>query len=445
MSKLKTYCYSTFSNTYNKSSKTDLLVNNSENIKTNIYRIESWGNYCDALKYILDENICNFLYENYKEIIDNIYQIIPYEYFDINNNCYTIRNFILTIDFKLYEIIDLDLVFKLSFENEYPKIIFNENDLYLIKQSGEYVLFETDSEAIVGSTLPYLKYTYTNEHILFSSNNPLEIYYTEKIPIKDISKNLIQYNKITLPYSTGKILTIVNTYNKLFAVCQYGIHVIDSSSFSIQQTLETSFEIFENAINYTEDYIVFYSSSGLFTFDKNNLKQLFSNEDIDLKNAKSFIFNNKYYLFEADLCGFVYEINLNNHNITKLKFNNLINIYLLSNSKFYNLVLNLNNNSNYHNITICNADNNTFKSKLLIDQINFDSLYQKQIKSLKIYGEGEFDIEITSDISTYKTTCNGDALLYNINILGSYFIISISSSHSFKINSFIFEVLNLEE
>ena len=94
------------------------------------------------------------------------------------------------------------------------------------------------------------------------------------------------YNSIQLNQDDGYILKIVNYKNNIYIVQQYGISklVISNGEYQIISNCSIKSSIFDNTIELIDDYVVFLTSSGLYIFDGNDLKQILKIPVIDFKS-----------------------------------------------------------------------------------------------------------------------------------------------------------------
>ena len=185
--------------------------------------------------------------------------------------------------------------------------------------------------------------------------------------------------------------------------------------------------------------------SGVYFFDETSIKPVLKDEINFTKNAKSFIFNDKYYIFSEDFKNILYEVNIADKTYIKIIIENLSQIYYINTHSFYNLCFNiLAHENNYKNITTLTDGNDKLSQLILFKPFDFNSNTLKQISNIKIIGQGNYTISIKSNHSDYTCNCIDTEILSNINLFGTHFVIKIESEQSFNIQSFLVDVKFLE-
>lgn len=443
MTKEKTYLFSNFSYELDKN---NLEIDQAKNIKLDNGEISTWNTFEDVINTISNNFNKNEIINNNQEILNKVIRYIPYDFYNSDSGVFENRLFILTDSNDLYELNESNLfILVYSFNENTPEILYDKNQLYFINQDA-FLLVENNSELLHGN-MPNISSFCRYKNTLFFTvkNNPFRLYYSDSLYLKDLSTDLAQHSYQDMDFNAGKILSLKNISDKIYIVSQYMIFKLNPTQFTVQQVLNCPLQIYENLVNVYNDNIVFYSSSGIYIFDETSTKMVLHDNFNINKNAKSFVFNDKYYIFSKDIENILYEVNLTDKTYNKLDIENLSQIYCIKTPSFYNLCFSVfTPENNYRNITIKNNSNNTLSQLILFKPFNFNSNTLKQISNIKIIGNGSFKVEIKSDCSEYIFNCNNTKILSNINLLGTYFVFKIESEEYFNIQSFLVDVKFLE-
>lgn len=443
MTKEKTYLFSNFSYEFDKD---NLEIDQAKNIKLDNGKISTWNTFDDILNIISNESVLGEIITNNQEILSIVTRYIPYEFYNTDSGSFEIRLFVLTETNDLYELNETN-IFSLvySFNENKPDVLHDKNDLYFIF-NGTYLLVENNNEIVVG-TMPNIASFCRYKNVLFFTikNNPFRLFYSDIYQLKNLSSDITQYSYQDIDYNAGDILSLKNLSDKIYIVCQHSIFKFNPQQFTYQLMINFPFKIYKNTINIYNDNIVFYSSAGVYCFDETSIKPILKDEINFTKNAKSFIFNDKYYIFSEDFKNILYEINITDKTYIKIIIENLSQIYYINTHSFYNLCFNiLTHENNYKNITTLTDGHDKLSQLILFKPFDFNSNTLKQISNIKIIGQGNYTISIKSNHSDYTCNCIDTEMLSNINLFGTHFVIKIESEQSFNIQSFLVDVKFLE-
>ena len=448
MIKTKTFLFSNFENKEASNSiiNNNLKIKNLQNMKTSNGVITSWNNITSAFNIFFNEEQANIIQDSNKDIINKIVKLIPYEFFDQNKNDVILRLFVETEDNQLYELNNNNTFeFKHQLSNKLLNIFIVKNTLYLFSKSNECIIVENNNEFIISYLPNIYSFCYTNENLYFvTKDNPFRVYITENIDLKNISLDLSQYKYIDTNFESGNIISLVCIENKAYIIHQYEISKIVANNL-LQRITNLTFDIFNNTVCTFNDCIAFFSSCGLFLFDGNNIENLLTNNFLAIKNnAKSFIFNDNFYIYSNDFQNYIFEINLHTSAYNKLYINDLVEFYKIRTLSHHNLFFTTSVENSYQNFSI-GKSNQTFQNQFVeFNTTTFDSSLVKQLVNLKINAQGLYTLKITTDSNEYVFESSDTTSLFNLNISGTYFRFKFISNTNFNLNSIMCDVGYLE-
>ncbi|MBQ4541699.1 MAG: hypothetical protein IJA23_02470, partial [Clostridia bacterium] len=326
--------------------------------------------------------------------------------------------------------------------------IYALNNLFLMINKDNYPIALTDVLNIT-SINDFDKYT-----IFTCFENKFSVYYTDKTELLNLEHNLGIYNEIKLSPENGEIERIFIYKNNIYAVQKYAISkiIIQNSEISISNLCSIKSSIIFNSIELIDDYIIFLTTSGLFIFDGNDIKQVFKKETLNLikSNVKSVSYNNKYYL----MCNYfinhiketlILEFDIENNNCIFYKIESLLDISLLQTYSTYKLVA-ITNENNINKVKFLDLNKiTTYKKYVRFNKLTFDDKPVKVLNELKIISSGKFFVTISSEIQTSTFEINGISYIRNIGIKGQTFEIEIQSDSSFKIESIYIKTTSYSE
>lgn len=452
------YLFSNFENKIGNTytTKNSLNINEIYNLTTNNKIIEPLRGFSDLLKDILKTEKYNLFFDINPDLKDKIFKIIPYTY--INNlNKFENRLFILTEEFLLLEINLSNLTvksFNIKFKINPTVLIFN-NCLYIYSIDDAFILISNNNNpTFVIPPINLKTIAKFNNNLLFSlSEKPFSVYVAEVENLIDIDTFNLPYNLIQLNQDDGYILKIINYKNNIYVIQQYGVSklVISNGEYQIVSNCSIKSSIFDNTIELIDDYVIFLTSSGLYIFDGNDLKQIFdstTNKFADTEH-KSICFNNLYYLktkmFIKNIAtSVVIEFNIQTNSCNIYKINNISDIYLVKTINDYKLAISINDGNKCEVLFL---DNHRFAVEKYIkfSKITFDDKPIKTLNDIKIQGFGNYTITITSDMQFFTDDICDSKHIKNIGLKGQIFEIEISSDSAFIVESLFFKISNIFE
>lgn len=389
------------------------------------------------------QNIYNFN----EDILQKTIQIIPYQFInDLDNEFYS-RIFLLTSEYKLYELSNETNLFDfhINFE-ENPTIIFSEDVLYFLKKSGECIIFDNINSLQI-ENLPKLKtFTKNSKGLFFTTNDyPYFIFRSDLCEIKNLSPNLEQYEKLKVNIEDGAILKIVKQKDNVFVITKYSIFKYGEDDEQLIKLCNLKLEIFENTISSLDDEFVFFASSGLYKFDGTDCEKITNNYLNFSKNAKSFCFNQNLYIFSPNYPNFLYKFNFEDKYFYPIQIYNLVDFYIIKNNDTYSLCNSAKKQDSFVNITLTNDKNGVYPQQIIkFKPSNFKTISNKILRNIIVRGEGKFTLKIQSETSSSIFNINGETKLHNICLSGNYFEFEINASSFFKLSSIAIEFEEVE-
>ena len=437
--KSKTILFSNFKYDYlNKNENINTLpIEEISNLKTDNGYIESELSSKELIYELFNENEISTLKEQNREIINNTIKFIPYEFFNENTNKINSRLFCITQENKLFELNFESLNFeeKYIFSDLKNDVIYN-NILYLFDSENKCIVIENNNILTI-ENIPYINSFISNDDNLYFSidNIPNKIFISDCKNLKDISTNFEQYSTINIPIEYGMILKVINVKNNIFIITQYAILKIDKTKNVVQKQNFINSLIFKNSIIQFDDSILFYCENGLYIFDGTDIKQIFNNFLNLSKNAIFVNFNHKLYILSLDFKNIIYTYNINTNQISFIKINDIDNIYKINSYSNHCFCVCHKEENSFKTISLYSNNSNSLTQRLKFKPIFLDSNSLKQIQSLYINSTGEFELKISSDITSQIFNISNITQFKNLTLNGNYFIFEIHSSSKFKLNS----------
>lgn len=439
-------------------SKNSLTINNIYNLTTQNNTIEPVCNFSDLFENCFSLEFINTIKVKYFDLFNSINCFYIYDYYDDSSNLIKTRYFvtnnnfnIFEIDYENFNIIDLNFKF-----NTKPSFLLLNEKLYIYSFNNLFLMINKDNYPIVLSDV--LNITSINDidkYTIFTCfENKFSVFYTEKTELLNLEQNLSNYNEIKLSPEDGEIERVFIYKNNIYAVQKYAISkiIIQNNGVSISNLCSIKSSIIFNSIELIDDYIVFLTTSGLFIFDGNDIKQIFKKETINLikSNVKSVSYNNKYYL----MCNYfinhikesmILEFDIEDNICTFYKIESLLDITLLKTFSTYKLIA-ITNNNNINQVKFLDLNKiTTYKKYVRFNKLTFDDKPVKVLNELKIISIGKFLVTISSEIQSSTFEINGISYIKNIGIKGQTFEIEIQSDDSFKIESIYIKTTSYSE
>jgi len=436
-------------------SRNKLTIKECVNVSLNANTFMPSFDYNDLFISMLGKENYELFSSKYFDIINSFIYITCFDYFD--DQLLEYNNFYLLLDneYNLYKltIYDTDInLIKMDIKfNKMPFIFANNGKIYFYSKKDNFIYFEDNNTVIsVSNFIDLESYcNYQNLSFFVSANDIYKIYYSEKIDIENINEDLSFYNYISVDKKYGKILDVVMLKNNLYVIQQFAISRIwfVSDEIYLYSNCSINAKILKSTICRLNDYLIFYSTAGLFLFDGNQVNQIFSEitNKISFGDKKATVFNNKYFLSTQmniinDNKNVIIEFDLNKNCFTIHQFDKITDLYTIQSNNHYNLVaLNFSNNE-YKLLTYDMQNLNNKHKYIKFNKITFDDNLLKSIMNLKIISEGNYFIKISSEISQKLITVNGNLNIANLGISGYAFDIEIYSENYFKLKSMIFSI-----
>lgn len=418
----------------------NLVIEDLYNINTNNGCIQSEINLNNIISELFNDDIANNIKSNNLEVLSTFVKIIPYEYFNENSLKTEVRLFGITNNYKLYELNKDTCIFEEKYLFEHiPKDILSENILYIFDINNKCVIVENENILSI-ENIPYIE-TFSSDfnYLYFTTNkNPSKILITEKCHLKNISTNLNQYSFLQTTIEDGPIYKIVNIKDNIYIITQYSILRLDNKNNILIKQNSLNLQIYKNSINQIDDYIIFYSTNGLYTFDGSDIKQIFPNcLNVD-KSAIFICFNHNLYILSEFLKNIIYKYSLTDNQLSIINCESINNIYPIKTFSNYNICINQLITNNYKT--------NVLYSKLKPIQSNqyvkFKTTFlgtdkEKQIKNLHINCSGDFTLKISSNFTESHFNISNSTSLSNLLLNGTFFNFEIISNSYFKLNSIL--------
>lgn len=438
--------------------KNELSILEHYNLKVGDKTIKPVYNFVEFFKTKFGTTETSSLFENYPDLLDKFIFVSLYEFYNEIAERDDFIIFAISNTLELYEISFENLTITsldISFEN-LPTIFENNSKYYFYSEDDKLICFDKGNSFIsVSNFVDLIDYINFQDKTFFTvKSEPNKVYYTETIDIEEIDESL-SYNNISLSISDGKILKLVKFKGNLYIIQQYAISKLAGTekNYYLNSNCNISAKIYKNSISKVNDYIIFYTTSGLYLFDGNEIKHIFVDETSTYhvtNNVKGIVFNNKYYfLTNINLGGNIKrcltEFDIYNSKSCNYFVDGLEDIYLHISPSCYELMV-ITKNLNEYKILNIDYSGYTNKNKYLkFNDICFDDTSLKRISAIKLISDGEFDLQINSDkfSKTFHVKNNMD--LDNLGIQGYLFQIIISSDKYFELKSILISVESILE
>lgn len=435
-----------------------LLISDLNNISTSLGNIQPTIGYSNLFKFIIPANEYeNFITENASELSKFI-NIQFYEYLDIAGETQK-RIFGVSETFTLFEL-NLTTYKFVSTEikfNTNPKFFLNNEKFYCYDNDSLFVLIEKNEPLIILPNMPMIGCVeFFKNNLYFTVNNSnSNLFYIES-ELENIDTNFDLINSIPLNSAHGKILKIITHMNNLYVVQQYAISKLqyNSNETYLNSLFKINSQIIANSIEIIDDNIIFVTSGGIFIFDGNNIKELFSEvfEKLKIEKLSSLVFNNHYYICceyfsELEYKTMLIELDIQNNNTTIHYIKNLKSIYLIKTINYYLLVLLTNDTDNKNEILALNKNIMTSEYKFIkFAKLYFDECKYKTLTSIYINGTGSYKLKIFTNIAEYEyNSISGIINMNGLGVVGNYFQFQFEGEDYFKIESLEFNIKTIGE
>lgn len=440
--------------------KSDLTVNYAYNLMANSNRIEPTLNFTNYFeKFFSAEDYYVFASEN-SELINSILKVIPYEYFDTNKNEFLTRIFVLTKQYKLFELNQESkkLVFT-NFEFEImPQILLLNESLIIVSPNDLFIVVDKENIPYLVTSYPSITKwltSYLDSSYMLFDNYKYSVFSSSQTEILSISSDSSELEEIKLKPEFGVIENIIEFDNYILVFQQYKITKLSKSSseHKLYSTSYSSSKIYGNTVQKMNDYVLFMTSSGLVMFDGNDTKEIFSNvtQNIAGTDFSATLFNNSYYLATKYYIDGVKEnviirFDIASNNCVIFKFDEeIVDLCVTKNVLSYQLLTTLKHNNNYRVCIFDDSKTNTNHKKVVFNKLTFGTNNQKVISRLIISGAGEFDFVLSSENDSYSGHANYEIVLNNFGFKGQYFELEIMSNSPFLVNLVSFDVDTIED
>ena len=423
----------------------NFVISNMYNVTTENGAIESKVFQEDVLSCLFDETQIQTIKSNNSEIIDKIIRYIPYTYYDVGQDTFSNRLFVITNANALYELATETNLFELKYSfSTFPKIFEYENAVYLFDSNNKCIVLENNSAVSIEQIPTINSFISDNEKTYFLlKNKPFSFFTSELIGLRNLSIYPEQYTSIDSTVQDGQLYKIVNIKDKIFAISQYSILRFDEENNKFLRQNKIELEIYKDTIIALDNAVVFYTSNGLYLFDGSDIEQLTNNYLNFDKNANLVCFNQKIYILSQNYENYIFEYNFTNKYFTPIFLDKINLFYTVKTQEKYLLCASTISNNEYKNISIFNSLNwNNVEQKVIFKTTTFSSTNLKYIKNIFVKATGECKIKITSNLSSTELKINNSTAIYNVGISGTVFDFEIISSTKFKIDSIL---LNIEE
>lgn len=458
--KTNNFLFSNFSTEIFPSSinKNLLTIKHIYNLTTENNIIEPTFSFSNYFKtYFKTTETYNSFIQINSTLIDSIIYATEYTYYDSNLNETISRLFLIDSSFNLYELDNKTLIINFCHYTflSFPEIENFNNKLYFISKNDLFLMIDEGNEPITITSnkniSSFIKY---HNYSLFSINeDKFSIYFAEDTEFHNIEDSFL-YQSISLSKDNGAINKIIVYKDNVYIIQQYSISklTIKDSSFSITSYCSIQSKIYHETICIIDDYVVFYTSAGLYIFDGNDIKQIFKNitSSINSSNLKAVAYNNRYYLLSnvfinniSSRC--IIEFDIEN-NICKFhNIGNVQNIYVIRNLNNYYLISLIVYENKYE--VACTSSKHLINVEKYIkfNKITFDNNNIKVLNEIKFQSVGNFKIRINSDIQSAEFEIFETKNISNIGLKGQVFEIEIFSDSAFAIESISIKTTSYSE
>lgn len=457
------YLYSNFNNLSidNSLNKNSLTINSIYNLTCDNNMIEPTNDFSDLLSSIVGIDNYTTLNNNNESLMNNIVYCTTYTFYDKSLKLNNERVFVLNSEYQLFELNFTNLKFNhldIKFNN-LPQFINIDGNLYILNHDDISILIHENNYPLIITTMPNIVSCvhFENYTLFCNAEDKFSVLVTQQTDMVNIETSLENYSQIELLPENGSILKLIIYKNNVYAIQQYGISkiVIKSDRFFVQSFCSIQSSIFSDTIALIDDYVVLYTTSGLYLFDGNDIKQIFKNicKNIDSKFSKhkAVAYNNKYFLktkmyINLVSTAVIIQFDIENNNLNIHNIGNIIDIFLIQNMNQYKLCTSLKNQNETYSILFFNDKIVTsFEKYLKFNKLSFDEYPTKVLNEIKLQSNGKFKLYINSDIQNFCYDVNGSSFIKNIGIKGQYFEIEIKSESSFIIESILLKTTSYTE
>lgn len=437
--------------------KKDLTIENFYNISVNNGKIQSVSGFENFYKSIFPVDLYELFFANYSQIINDTIYITDYIDISRNNKSYY---FILNKELKLYKLVisENDFILtntKIEFNTE-PEIYKDNGNLYFYAEGDKFIYYNSSIFITISDFAEiYTICNFEDKTFFVSKNDKYHIYYDKKCNIEDFGDNLAIYDCISVNSNDGEIIKLIKLKNYLYVVQQYAISrvIIQDDEYYLSSNCYIKSQILDNSIGELNDYFVFLSSAGLFIFDGNEVKEIFSSVTENFvinKKLKTLVFNNNFYVLtemkiNEDLKNVIFEFDINNENFKIYLVENLYNFYILKSSQKYELMIVLKNSDDFEILKL--NKNSSIKGNrfLKFNKICFDDNISKSIVGIKTISDGNFCVKISNENGEKIFNVSGQLDISSFGLGGYSFDIEISSDEDFVIYSLLLKIQTVSE
>ena len=433
----------------NKISTNELIPSMHINIDLNHNYITSANSFDYLLANLFTKEEYDFVKLNHGEILKNLIDVQIYEYFEEVSGNNKRRFFFLDKELNLLEYINKSFIYltDVKFKSK-PKVIIHNNIIHFY-DANTLCYVDGSSSPIISTTSCHVTSCVNVRNILYFSiaNDKHNIYISPNENLANLYYDTSLYLKTPINKNFGEPLKIVNIKHKVYIFQKYGIFYIDSSNdYTLINVCDINCKILKNTISSNESYIYFATTNGIYIFDGNDVKKIYSNISnivmLDDSNI-GLSYNNHYYLktnTKDNGLDVIVKIDTDDspifYNIGKLS-----NIYLIKTNSFYNLIA---VTSDYK--FLCYGSHNCFNEKYIkFNKLTFNTPSLKHVTSIKVLCSGKFTIKISSETSSKTLLIENNTLISNIDIPGYVYDIEINTNDFFKIECIMFDVNIIED
>lgn len=443
----------------NRISKNELIISSISNLTTQNNIIEPLYDFDNFYLTLFSKADYNQFYADNETFLKSIIYIYTYDYFDTNSLSNKSRIFVVDKNFSLYELnistktfTSLQTTFTIQ-----PTFATINNKLYIFSPKDYFLLFEQGNELpLTILSLPKIKKVlYLNHQMFFLLDDEKFTFCSaDDFEIEDLSATYNNFTRMQVDSVYGEILDIIIYKSNLYIIQQYGIakYVITSVSYRLQQTCSINSKIYAETVQTIDDYIIFMTTSGLYIFDGNDIKQMFSEYTSLIRdnNYSSASYNNKYFihtkiLLNDILTNAILEFNVENEICNIYNIGEVNSLYLLKTIGHYELIVLMDNNNSYSLMNFPNKKYIKKNKSIIFNKMLFNDYENKTISKLEITGEGNYNIILSSDVNTLYLSSFGDKIYNNLGLKGHIFQLIIESDESFMINSIYITISKVEE
>lgn len=441
-------------------SKNELLLEDFYNVSASASGFGSVFGFVNFYKNIFGEELFELFKNNYSNLINSTIYITDFEYISQSENDSKAYYFLLDSEFKLYKLIVLNNSFEVTYLNIQfagkPEIFKSNGKIYFYLKNDKFIYYNSNIFITISDFADIFSITDYLENTFFVSlNDKYRVYYDARSNIEDFNNNLSIYDSIEVNADDGEILKLVKFKNNLFVIQQFAISKIISQGDGYYSSTNCFIKskIIENSICEFNDYLIFYSTSGLYIFDGNEIKQIFENETEKITQVdefKALIFDNKYYALAKTRIGeeeknVLMEFDINSESFKIFTKDEILDFYVLKSSKFYDLIILSKNAENYELLKLDKKCLTTEKKYIKFNKICFDDNISKSLVGIKTISSGNFNMKISTDKTERIFNSSGELDISAFGLNGYAFDLEIYSDLDFEIKSILFRVKTISE